>query len=82
MINKYVLTKHAEFQIRERKISIDWVKQSLNNPDKIILRADDHGNTHYLKQIQEFGNRYLRVVINTTVEPNKIVTLFFDRRIK
>lgn len=82
MIDGYIFSKHAQFQIQERKIKTPWIQETLNNPDQIIPFADDHGNTHYLKQIEEFGNRYLRVVVNQTVEPNRIVTLFFDRRIK
>lgn len=82
MIDGYTLTKHAQFQIQERKLKTNWIQETLNNPDQTIPLADEHGNTHYLKQIEEFGNRYLRVVVNQTVEPNRIVTLFFDRRIK
>lgn len=82
MIDGYVLTKHAQFQIQERKIRESWVQATLNNPDRTIPLADEHSNTHYLKQIADFGNRCLRVVVNPQVEPNRIVTLFFDRRIK
>lgn len=82
MIDGYVLTKHAQFQIQERKIQETWVQATLTNPDQTIPLADQHGNTHYLKQIPDFGNKFLRVVVNPQVEPNRIVTLFFDRRIK
>ena len=30
----------------------------------------------------EFGGRVLRVTVNTAVEPNRVVSVFFDRRMK
>lgn len=82
IIAGYTLTKHAQFQIQVRNIQESWIEATLNTPDQTILLADEHGNTHYLKQIAEFGDRFLRIVVNPQVEPNRIVTLFFDRRIK
>lgn len=82
MIEGYTLTKHAEFQIQERQISISWIEKALLNPDQVISLADIHGNTHYTKRIEEFGNRYLRVIVNPLVDPHRIVTIFFDRRLK
>ena len=32
--------------------------------------------------IPEFGNRVLRVVVNKAAEPIRIVSVFFDRRMK
>jgi hypothetical protein len=82
MIAGYTLTNHAQFQIQLRNIQESWIESTLNIPDQTILLADEHGNTHYLKKITEFGDRFLRIVVNPQVEPNRIVTLFFDRRIK
>lgn len=36
---------------------------------------------HYTKPIKERGGRVLRVIINPYVDPQLIVTLFFDRRL-
>jgi hypothetical protein len=35
-----------------------------------------------IKRISEFGNHWLRVVINVAKSPNKGVTAFFDRRLR
>jgi len=51
-------------------------------PERVEPLADIHENTHYLKRIQDFGDRWLRVVVNPNVEPNRVVTVFFDRRVK
>jgi hypothetical protein len=35
-----------------------------------------------LRSIPEFGGRVLRVAVNTAVEPNRVVSVFFDRKMK
>ena len=78
----FELSDHARFQQEQRQIKLVWLEQTLSTPDRCIEGADDYGNTHYLKQIYEFGNRWLRVVVNPTVSPQRVVTVFFDRRVK
>jgi hypothetical protein len=41
----------------------------------------DDGNIHYIKAIKERNNRILHIVVNPNFQPNRIVTLFFDRRL-
>ena len=82
IIEDFKLTEHARYQVEKRKIKESWVLQTILQPDRVELLADVHGNTHYLKRIQEFGDRWLRVVINPNAEPNRVVTIFFDRRVK
>ncbi len=36
---------------------------------------------HYTKAIREKDRRVLHIVVNVNVQPNRIVTLFFDRRL-
>ena len=62
----------------ERKISEEWIRQTINDPDKKEAGMDN--NTHYFKSIPEHGGRILHVVINTHIVPKKVVTVFFDRR--
>ncbi|MBE9242373.1 DUF4258 domain-containing protein [Synechocystis salina] len=82
MIDGFILTKHAQLQMEQREISMIWLDKTLQNPDQVLYLADAHGNTHYLKKIAEFGDRTLRIVVNSQVIPQRIVTLFFDRRAK
>ena len=72
-------TGHARDVIVERKLPEDWIRQTLIEPDRVEPGAD--GNTHYIKAISQHGGRFLRVVVNERVEPNRVVTLFFDRRL-
>lgn len=73
-------TGHFDDMLEERGILKTWVQRAIQQPDKIEDHAD--GTRHYLKMIQEQGNRWLRVIVNITVEPNRGVTVFFDRRLR
>ena len=71
---------HFEEMLNERNISTEWVSQVLDTPDKVEIKED--GTVHYLKKITEYSNRWLRVVVNESITPNKLVTAFFDRRLR
>ena len=73
-------SKHFNQMLEERNISREWVNQALDSPDNVEDVED--GTRHYIKQISEYGNRWLRVVINVQVNPNRAVTAFFDRRLR
>lgn len=81
-IKGFQLSIHAREQMAIRELKALWVSDTLSKPDRTLPLADSFGNTHYLKRISEFGDRWLRVVVNPTQEPPRIVTLFFDRRVK
>jgi hypothetical protein len=82
VINGFELSVHAHHQMQERNILELWIEETLADPEKLLFLADSHGNTHYLKRIQDFGDRWLRVVVNPNLTPKRIVTIFFDRRVK
>ena len=71
---------HARDMLQERAIPEEWVMRTLNDPDKREIMTDN--TTHYIKAIPEFGGRSLRVVMNLDVIPNRVITVFFDRRIR
>lgn len=72
-------TRHFKDMLRERFIPMAFIKNALDKPEKTEERAD--GTKHFLRRISEHGNRWLRIVVNTSVTPNKAVTAFFDRRL-
>jgi hypothetical protein len=76
----YAFTKHALDMLEERGISEDWVWRTINESDEEFTSED--GNLHYTKAITEKENRVLHVVVNPAVSPKRIVTLFFDRRLR
>ena len=79
-MDKFEFSDHANSMLAERNISKSWVSKTLNNPDN--TESHDDGTVHYIKAIEEFGNRCLRVIVNPGVQPKKIVTQFFDRRLR
>ena len=73
-------TKHFIDAIQERGIKRKWVDITILQPDKI--KDYDDGTRHYIKQIEEFNNRWLRVIVNMTSIPKKRITAFFDRGLR
>lgn len=75
-----MFSKHAQDMLSERNIAEEWVWRTIKTPSSKKLGED--GNMHYIKSILERDGRFLRVVINPNVDPQLIVTLFFDRRLR
>ena len=73
-------SKHARDMLTERNIPEEWVWRTINAFDNKQTGVDN--NFHYSKAIEENGNRVLRVVVNPNAEPYRIVTVFFDRRLR
>ena len=78
--SKIELSLHAQGMLVERNILEEWVWRTINTPNKKRRGKDD--NMHYTKAIKERDGRILHVVVNPNVQPNRIVTVFFDRRLK
>ena len=71
---------HFADMLRERGIKREWVNAALENPERMEDQND--GTRHFIRQIPEFDNRWLRVVVNVIVFPERRVTAFFDRRLR
>jgi hypothetical protein len=65
--------------MNERHIPEEWVRQAIALPDRHETPMD--GTMHFIKAIPKYGGRFLRVVVNPTVSPQRVVTVFFDRRL-
>jgi hypothetical protein len=74
------LSGHFGDMLEERGILREWVQRASDAPDETEEHDDD--TRHYIKRIPEFGDRWLRVIINLAKQPNKGVTAFFDRRLR
>ena len=73
-------TNHFEDMLNERGIKREWADNAILQPDNTEEHAD--GTRHYIRQVPENGNRWLRVIVNVTSNPKKRVTAFFDRRLR
>ena len=76
----YVLTEHARDALKKRQIQIAWLEQALAKPEVTEADPVDPDLEHRLARIAEFGNRVLRVIVNSKKTPPHVVTVFFDRR--
>ncbi len=54
----------------------------LASPQRIETDTTDPALEHRLAEISECENRVLRVIINPHTNPIRVVTLFFDRKIR
>jgi hypothetical protein len=78
----YELTQHTRDVIEERQISIDWLERVLVSPALIEASITDPELESRFAKIPEFRDRVLRVIVNTQVVPERVVSVYFDRRMK
>lgn len=76
----YCFSVHALSMAQERGICQEWIRTTIENPDYTELRED--GTMHYISSIPERKGKFLRVIVNPSVHPQRIITVFFDRRIQ
>ena len=74
------LTKQGRDMLDERKIPEEWLEHTLTRPD--TSHTDEEGNLHLFRAISQYDSRILHVVLNQSANPPKVVTLFFDRRVR
>lgn len=73
-------TVHFADMLKERGIKSAWADRTVLSPDAV--EDHDDGTRHFIKQIPEFGGRWLRVVVSVVETPPRRVTVFFDRRLR
>jgi len=76
------LTQHARDVMEERQILIAWLERVLTNPALIEPSLTDSELESRFAKIPEFGDRVLRVVVNTQVVPERVASVYFDRKMK
>ena len=74
----FQLSIHTQDMLKEREIAEEWVWQTIDKPDWKKIGEDN--NIHYFKSISEHEGRILHVIVNPHVSPQRVVTVFFDRR--
>ena len=76
------MTQHARDVLQERKIPTEWLERVLTKPALVQPGTNDPTTESRLAKIPEHGDRVLRVVVNRTVVPERIVSVYFDRTMK
>lgn len=76
---KYTLTEHAKKMLTEREIRLEWLERALHEPALCRPDPNDPALECRYRPVPELEGRVLRAVINITVEPVRVVSVFFDR---
>ena len=75
-------TRHAAQAMQERMILPDWVESVVTEPAMRTADPNDPDVERFFRRIPEYGDRVLRVAVNTSVAPWRVVSVFFDRGMK
>ena len=79
----YDLTDHARESLRKRPTSsLEWVERVLQQPERVEPDTVDVDLEHRLGRIPEYDGRVLRVIVKKTTDPLRIVTCYFDRKMR
>lgn len=78
----YEISDHARMTIMERGVDLEWIVRVVQRPLKTHPDPRNPTAIHALGKIPEYGDRVLRVIYNPNVSPSRIITAFFDRRMK
>ena len=79
----YYLTEHAQESLRKRSgIRIEWMEQVIREPNKVEPDRVDKELEHRLGRIPDYKNRVLRVVVKKNTSPLRIITFYFDRKMR
>lgn len=79
---KYQLTRHAREVMEERGIPLEWMERALFDPGLVSPDPGCPKLERRFAQIPEFNGRVLRVVVDTSIDPVKVVSVFFDRQMR
>ena len=66
----------------ERTIPVEWVERLISAPELRIDDPHDPDVERFFGQVPEMDYRVLRVVVNTRAAPWRVVSVFFDRRMR
>ena len=79
----FTISRHALKRMRQRGITTAQIRRVLSNPDFVEVDAEDVMALHAVKRLYiRGGSIFLRVVYNRRAEPPRVITAFFDRRLR
>ena len=79
----YDLTEHARESLRKRPtIQMEWIERVLAEPERVEPDRFDLEIEHRLRSIVEYEGRVLRVIVKKQTNPIRVVTCYFDRKMR
>ena len=79
---EYELSKYAQDVLAKRKIPLAWITDVLEHPRLAESDDIDPELEHRLGRVVEYENRVLHVIVNNQTSPPRIVTAYFDRKMR
>ena len=76
----YILTKHAEGRLKERKIPISLLDNTLQNPTKVMY--DNHGRLLFVKLYKKGSSARLLLAVVVLEDRPKVVTVIDTSKVK
>jgi len=77
------LTDHARESLRKRPtILLEWVERVVQQPERVEPDSVDADLEHRLGRIPEYDGRVWRVIVKKATNPLRIVTCYFDRKMR
>lgn len=73
---------HALIVMAEREILPEWVEATVSEPMLRTSDPYDDAVERFYRTIPGRNQRVLRVAVNTQVAPWRVVSVFFDRRMR
>jgi hypothetical protein len=61
---------------------MEWVERVLTQAERVEPDSVDPELEHRLGRIQEYDGRVLRVVVKKATNPLRIITFYFDRKMR
>ena len=75
---KLEYTTHAVHVMTERAIPVAWVEWVIDEPALRVPDPNEPEVERFFRSIPEQNDRILRVAVNTSVAPWRVVSVFFD----
>jgi len=79
---KFEISRHAKKEMESRGVPEIIVEKILQNPEQIVK---EYGNKKAYQSIIDSGwgkNYLVRVIVNDTVDPSKVVTVYKTSKIE
>jgi len=75
-------TKHAKHVMSAREIKERWILETVKNPEFREEDPHDAEIERFYRRVAERDNRVLRFAVNTKLATWRVVSVFFDRKMR
>ena len=77
MNDEILFTRHARVILKERKFTVEFIKDIVLNPDYKETNDDELWSA-----IKKVGQKVMRVVVKGEQKPYTVITMYYDRKLR